>query len=158
PCAEHVLQALSRHSIAHFACHGVSLTNPADSHLLLLKESILHDLYREEVDKLRVKDIAALKLPKARIAYPSACSTAESTSPRLIDEVTELLSHFWIHLCHWDLMAIRRSGLSEDGGDFYSMLSKTDDILLSYHTAIMGLMKQKLLQLLYWAPFIHFGG
>ncbi|KAF8432058.1 CHAT domain-containing protein [Terfezia claveryi] len=70
PCTEHVLQALSRHSIAHFACHGLHQSTPQT-------ESILHDLYRKEVDKLRVEDIAALKLPKARLAYLSACSTAE---------------------------------------------------------------------------------
>jgi len=68
PTAGCVLQALvvPGYSIAHFACHGVSSTNPANSHLLLLKESIPHDgLCTEEVDRLRVKDIAALKLSVA---------------------------------------------------------------------------------------------
>jgi len=35
PAAERVLQILPGYSIAHFACHGVSSINPADSHLLL---------------------------------------------------------------------------------------------------------------------------
>ena len=59
PTAECVLQALESCSIAHFACHGVSSTNPADSHLLLVKGT-------GQVDKLCVKDIAVLKLPAAR--------------------------------------------------------------------------------------------
>ena len=38
PSAERVLRALPGYAIAHFACHGVSKINPADSHLILLKE------------------------------------------------------------------------------------------------------------------------
>ena len=156
PTAERVLHALLGYNIAHFSCHGVSSVNPAESHLLLLKESVLHD----EVDKLHVKDIAALKLPIARLAYLSACSTANSTSPYLADEATHIVSSFHIagfshvigtlwksedHACH--KMAV----------DFYSMLTKTDDVAVSYRTAIMGLMKEKPSQPMYWAPFIHFG-
>ena len=55
------------------------------------KESILHN----EVDKLRVKDIAALELPVARFAYLLAYNTASSTS-QLIDEATHIVSSFHI--------------------------------------------------------------
>ena len=89
PTADCVLRTLPDCSIAHFACHGVSATNPADSHLLLLGGT-------GEADKLRVKDIAALKLPAARLAYLSACSTANSTSQELADEVTHVVSSFHI--------------------------------------------------------------
>ncbi|RPB20530.1 hypothetical protein L211DRAFT_516077 [Terfezia boudieri ATCC MYA-4762] len=41
-----------------------------------------------EVDKFCVKDIAALKLPVARLAYLSACTTANSTSPNLVDVIS----------------------------------------------------------------------
>ena len=96
PTAECVLQALPNYSIAHFACHGVSSANPEDSHLLLLKASKSSDsLSTPEADKLCVEDIAALKLPAARLAYHSACSTA-STSPQLVDEVTHIVSSFHI--------------------------------------------------------------
>jgi len=152
PCTERVLQALPRYSIAHFACHGVSEINPAASHLLLLKKA--------EVGMLRVKDIAALKLPGAWLAYLSACSTAESTSSKLVDEVTHIVSSF--HIAGF-IHVIGTLWPSDDGAcqkmavDFYSELSKTDDVASSYRTAIMGLMIQKPLQPLYWAPFIHFG-
>jgi len=161
PTAKCVLHALPNYSIAHFACHGVSSINPADSHLLLLKESILPDDHRaEQLDKLRVKDIAALKLPAARLAYLSACSTAVSTSSKLIDEVTHTVSSF--HIAGF-IHVIGTLWESEDEAcqrmavDFYSNLRKTDNVAVSYRTAIMKLMEQKPSQPRYWAPFIHFG-
>ena len=154
PTADRVLQVLPEYAVAHFACHGVSNINPAESHLLLLKE------LTEEVDELRVKDIAALKLPLARLAYLSACSTAQTTSPRLADEVTHIVSSFhiagFVHVIGtlWPAqdVACHKMALG-----FYSALHKTDDVAVSYRTAIMGLMKAKPMQPMYWAPFIHFG-
>ncbi|RPB27802.1 hypothetical protein L211DRAFT_778853 [Terfezia boudieri ATCC MYA-4762] len=155
PTAELVLQALPGYSIAHFACHGISSTNPADSHLLLLKGT-------GDVDKLRVKDIAALKLPAAaaRLAYLSACSTANSPSSKLVDEVTHIVSSF--HIAGF-INVIGALWPSEDGAcfkmaaDFYSTLNNTDNVAESYRKGILGLMKQKPSQPMYWAPFIHFG-
>ncbi|KAF8432049.1 CHAT domain-containing protein [Terfezia claveryi] len=160
PCAERVLQALPNYSIAHFACHGLSDFNPANSHLLLLKESTPHGHRMEELDRLRVNDIAALKLPKARLAYLSACSTAESPSERLSDEATHIVSSF--HIAGFShvigtLWRTNDQACQKMAVDFYSMLSKTDDVAVSYRFAIMGLMKEKPMQPLYWAPFIHFG-
>ena len=152
PTAEHVLKAIPRYNIAHFACHGVSSINPADSHLLLLKE--------HEVDKLRVKDIAALMLPAARLAYLSACSTANTASPKLLDEGTHIVSSFHIAGFSYVVGTLWQSddeACNKMAVDFYSMLSQTDNVAVSYRAAIMGLMEQKPLQPLYWAPFIHFG-
>ena len=170
PTAERVLQVLPGFSIAHFACHGVSEVNPADSHLLLLKESISHDDLRmevldkrcvkEKVGKLYAKDIATLKLPEARLAYLSACCTADSTSSKLVDEVTHIVSSFHIagfaHVVG-TLWPSEDEACQKMAVDFYSALSKTDNVAVSYRTAIMGLMKQKPLEPIYWAPFIHFG-
>ena len=154
PSAECVLQALPHYNIAHFACHGVSRMNPADSHLLLLKECT------EEVDKLRVKDIAALKLPAARLAYLSACSTANTDSPTLQDEGTHIVSSFhiagFVHVIG-TLWPSDDGACQEMAAEFYSMLSQTDNVAVSYCTAIMELMKRKPLQPLYWAPFVNFG-
>ena len=156
PTAEYVLQVLPRYNIAHFACHGVSDINPADSHLLLLKEHT----ELEEVDKLRVKDIAALKLPAARLAYLSACSTANTNQPKLLDEGTHIVSSFhiagFVHVIG-TLWPSDDQACQNMAVDFYSTLSQTDNVAISYRTAIMGLMEQKPLQPMYWAPFIHFG-
>ncbi|KAF8423531.1 CHAT domain-containing protein [Tirmania nivea] len=153
PTAKCVLHALPRYSIAHFACHGVSSTNPADSHLLLLKGT-------GDVDNLRVKDIATLKLSTARLAYLSACSTASSLSLCLVDEVTHIVSSF--HIAGFTnvigtLWPAQDEACQHMATDFYSMLSKTDNVAISYRHAIFGLMKLKPSQPMYWAPFIHFG-
>jgi len=154
PTAERVLQVLPRYDTAHFACHGVSSLNPADSHLLLLKERT------ESVDKLRVKDIAALKLPAANLAYLSACSTANTDPPELLDEGTHIVSSFhiagFVHVIG-TLWPSDDQACQEMAAEFYSILSQTGNVAVSYHTAITKLMKQKPLQPLYWAPFIQFG-
>ena len=166
PTAERVLQALPNYSIAHFACHGVSSSNPANSHLLLLKESTSDESTLddrscvEEVDKLRANDIAALKLTTARLAYLSACGTADSASPELIDEVTHIVSSF--HIAGFinvigSLWPAEDDACQKMAAEFYSMLSRTDDVAASYHHAVSELMKQKPSQPMYWAPFIHFG-
>ncbi|KAF8416573.1 CHAT domain-containing protein [Tirmania nivea] len=150
PTAECVLQALSSHSYAHFACHGVSSRNPADSHLLPVKGT--------DVDKLRVEDIAALKLPAPRLAYLSACNTANSTT--FMDEVTHIVSSF--HIAGFvnvigTLWPAEDEACHKMAVDFYTALRKTDNVAASYRNAILALMKQKPAQPLYWAPFIHFG-
>jgi len=155
PNVECVLQALPGYSIVHFACHGVSSSNPADSHLLLLNGT-------GEVDKLRVKDIAALKLlgTPARLAYLSACSTANSPSSQLFDEVTHIVSSF--HIAGYinvigTLWPAQDKACQKMEADFYSTLSRTDDLAVAYRNALLRLMKQKPSQPIYWAPFIHFG-
>lgn len=178
PTAKCVLEMLPGYGIAHFACHGVSEINPAESHLLLLKETTeavgsIHtpadqadgpadgpQQRTEEVDKLRVKDIAALKLPVARLAYLSACSTAQSSSSHLVDEVTHIVTSFhiagFVHVIG-TLWPSQDEACQKMAVNFYSTLNQTDDVAVSYRTAIMGLMKDKPLQPLYWAPFILFG-
>jgi len=151
PTAECVLRSLPGFSIAHFACHGVSSVNPADSHLLLVKST-------GEVDKLRVKDIAALKLPPLRLAYLSACNTANSTA--FVDEVTHIVSSF--HIAGFinvigTLWPAEDEACHKMAADFYAMFSKTDNVAVSYRHAILGVMKQKPSQPMYWAPFINFG-
>ena len=154
PTSEHVLQVLPRYNIVHFACHGVSSKNPAESYLALVKECT------EEVDTLCVQRIAALNLPSARLAYLSACSTADNTSWHLLDEGTHIVSSFHIagfrHVIG-TLWPSEDEACRKMAVGFYSALRETDDVALSYRTAIMELMKQNPLQPLYWAPFIHFG-
>jgi len=154
PTAERVLQVLPHYSIAHFARHCVSLINPAESHLLLLKESISPDgLGTEEVDKLRIKDIVAWKLPAAGLAYLSACSTANSPSPGLIVEVTHIVSSF--HIAGFSnvigtLWPSEGEACERMATAFYSMYSKADNIAVSYRNANLGSMEEKPSQPRYW--------
>lgn len=81
-----VLDALPVHTIVHFACHGVSdWHDPTASHLDL----------DDQTDPLTVSDVTALHLTEARMAYLSACSTAD-TNPRHADEATHLTSAFYL--------------------------------------------------------------
>ena len=65
PTADVILEKLEGYSIIHFACHGISTENPADSHLVLSKPCttpFLNGVYIKEADKLCVRDIAAKRL------------------------------------------------------------------------------------------------
>ncbi|WP_405109961.1 CHAT domain-containing protein [Micromonospora sp. NBC_01405] len=79
---DRVLHAMTEATWTHFACHAVvEASSQADSGLLL------HDA------TLRLPDIGALRLPRAELAYLSACSTANHGS-RYADEVLHLASAF----------------------------------------------------------------
>ncbi|KAF8434966.1 hypothetical protein BGX38DRAFT_1100670, partial [Terfezia claveryi] len=111
-------------------------------------------------DELHVKDIIVLKLPLVRLAYLSACSTAQSTGSRLVDKVTHIMSSFYI-AGFINIIGIlwpsQDEACKKIAVNFYFMLSQMDDVTASYHTAIIGLVKKKPAQLIFWAPFIYFG-
>lgn len=68
PAKETVMAVLHDCSIAHFACHAMSAAaHPSFSHLVLRDDPS---------GRLRVADLAALDLNRARLAYLSACETA----------------------------------------------------------------------------------
>jgi CHAT domain-containing protein len=80
-----VRDALPRHGVAHFACHGLSdWSDPAGSRLLL---------YDHATDPFTVAAISRLHLADAGLAYLSACSTTD-TSPRLTDEAVHITAAF----------------------------------------------------------------
>jgi hypothetical protein len=82
-----VLAALTHHSVAHFACHGVSTwDDPGSSYL------VLHD---HQESPLTVTAIAQLDLDHADLAYLSACSTADP-GPHLADEALHITSAFQV--------------------------------------------------------------
>lgn len=65
---ENVVRALPSHAIAHLSCHGVTnWENPAAGTLML------HDHLTRP---LTVEQISAMELPRADLAYLSACSTS----------------------------------------------------------------------------------
>jgi hypothetical protein len=82
---DRVLAGLRRATLAHFACHGVSVPGrPSSSRLLV------HDHAERP---LTVLDIARLHPERAQLAYLSACSTAQA-SARLTDEAIHITSAF----------------------------------------------------------------
>ncbi|WP_218006316.1 CHAT domain-containing tetratricopeptide repeat protein [Nocardia takedensis] len=86
PTKANVLNALAAYPVAHFACHGVNdAVDPSRSRLLL------HD---HVSTPFTVADLDPLRLNFARLAYLSACETATTTTPELLDEAIHLASAF----------------------------------------------------------------
>ncbi|KAH7000663.1 CHAT domain-containing protein [Ilyonectria destructans] len=108
PSTQTILANLPHCEIAHFACHGVSdPSNPSESHLILQHQPPPSEQNPSPVavaDLLTVRHLAhhTTSIPtdgstsRAKIAYLSACSTAESRAERLVDEVLHLASGFQV--------------------------------------------------------------
>jgi hypothetical protein len=85
PGHDAVTAALPRHTITHFACHGVAdLLSPTESRLLL----------RDHLDHpLTVTAISGLRLDRGELAYLSACSVTH-TAVDHADEAVHLTAAF----------------------------------------------------------------
>ncbi|KAI0410841.1 CHAT domain-containing protein [Xylaria grammica] len=89
PSVEDLIKALPQYPIAHFACHGVTnYLDPSQSGLVLRKGT--------SQDRLTVQKVSELALPNAKIAYLSACSTAQNEAAQLSDEVIHVVSGFQV--------------------------------------------------------------
>ncbi|WP_208881775.1 CHAT domain-containing protein [Streptomyces tricolor] len=125
--ATSVLEHLPQHDAAHFACHAVAdASRPAEGHLML-------------TDRLAVRDISRLHLPRARFAYLSACSTTVS-SPSLADEAVHLSGAF--HLASFThvvgtLWPIRDDTLMTEG--FYTALPQGTHGIPEFHACARAL-------------------
>ncbi|KAH6681179.1 CHAT domain-containing protein, partial [Plectosphaerella plurivora] len=172
PSDEGVLEALPRCSIAHFACHGVSNhIDPSQSGLLLQRQgSVSHNGADSKLiqDKLSVGRVSELNLRNARLAYLSACSTAQNKSRRLSDEVIHVVSGFQVagfpHVvgCLWPskddicVLVAKR---------FYSQILgqaspwHDDSVASAIRHAVMEVMKDPRERglPLKWATFVHCG-
>jgi CHAT domain-containing protein len=152
--AEEVLQLLPDATILHMACHGLqNVTKPLDSGF------IMHD------KTLGVADLIRLNLPNARLAFLSACETAQGDMKRP-DEA--------LHLAATMLYAGFKSvvGTMWSMGDIdgpvvaetvYRELLEGEDEMLDFDivpyaldTAVRKLRDQGLGPSR-WAPFIHIG-
>ena len=111
-----VLDALPRHRVAHFACHGYAdFVDPALSQLVL---------YDYEAAPLTVADISALQLTGS-LAYLSACSTAV-TRIDLANEAVHITGAF--HLAGYQhvvgtLWPINDSTATDLATDFYARIT-----------------------------------
>jgi CHAT domain-containing protein len=89
PSVGQVLESLKRCSIAHFACHGYTdHADPSNSGLVFQR---YEDCEQPEQDIMPVRGISEANLEHARIAYLSACSTAENRVAQLADEVIHVV-------------------------------------------------------------------
>jgi tetratricopeptide (TPR) repeat protein len=165
PDAKKVLEAMQHHSILHCACHGrTDSTDPSNSGLIFEKRSQSGLLLE---DHLTIYNISEKNLPKARIAYLSACSTAQNRAGNLVDEAIHVVSGFQIagfpHVigCLWpsfdnvciDMAKGFYSRLFIDGAEQIS----DEDVARALHGSLMSVRAKLWNQPLKWASFVHYG-
>lgn len=168
PTVLDVTQHLQSCSIAHFACHGVSdPENPSKSGLMLQPSGSLGE--GAATDVLSVGMVSETHLPKAEIAYLSACSTAENRSWVLEEEVLHVVSGFQVagfrHVvgCLWpsfdmvcvDVAKAFYADLNHDG----HMVRDDRDVALALHKAVAAIREHEDYRKrpLTWAQYVHFG-
>jgi len=165
PSADEVVNGLQHHSIAHFACHGrTNHSDPSESALILQKTngsgSFIQDL-------LTVDMVSDLRLKDARIAYLSACSTAENKASRLADEVIHIVSGFQVagfSHCIGCLWPSSDEICVEVAKNFYSRLFQSGveqrssrEVAAALHESVQLIKSVMWKQPLKWAQFVHYG-
>jgi CHAT domain/Tetratricopeptide repeat len=153
-----VLAALPEHSIAHFACHGLSdRDEPATSRLLL------HD---HATHPLTVSVVSRLNLSGADLAYLSACSTTD-TSPLMTDEALHITSAFQLagyrHVIG-TLWPVDDLAATRIAAEVYDHLTShgtqppaTANTALALHHAVRRLRSDHPDTPIMWASHIHVG-
>lgn len=154
-------------NIAHFACHGTSNPmDPSKSGLILQKTKTATEESMQGI--LSVREIFQAQLSQARIAYLSACSTAQNESEILSDEVLHVVSGFQVagfkHVvgCLWpsnDEVCV------DVAKSFYAELNQSGDIgggsdravAVALHRAVVKVRERRSKQPLLWAQYVHFG-
>ncbi|KAM7205892.1 CHAT domain containing protein [Rhypophila sp. PSN 637] len=145
PSVNRLIERLPHCSIAHFACHGsTDYSDPSNSGL----------------DWLTVQMVSELSLTHARLAYLSACSTAENKAPQLTDEVIHVVSGFQVagfpHVvgCLWpsnDRVCV------EVASGFYTTLLGKGGMRWHNDDAVNIVRENKRSMPLNWAQFVHYG-
>ena len=155
PTREAVLDALPRHAVAHFACHGATnWADPASSHLVL----------RDREKPLTVADISSLSL-RAGLAYLSACSTTVP-NPELADEAVHVTGAF--HLAGYrhvvgTLWSADDTAAVETAELFYAGLLRprgglaVDRSAFALHQAIRAMRARHPRDPSFWAGYTHTG-
>lgn len=189
PSTQTVLTHLRDCEIAHFACHGVSdASNPSESHLIFQRPqqpppnrhpSTAAAPPPPTADLLTIRHLAQHTTATstnnlAKIAYLSACSTAESRAQPLADEVLHLASGFqaagFPHVLAtlWPAEAVASvevargfyEGLAGRGwGARGRQEEEEEEVVVAavLREAVMRVRAMWPLQPLRWAGYVHFG-
>ncbi|WP_098023796.1 CHAT domain-containing protein [Streptomyces sp. st115] len=151
---ETVLAQLDAHHWVHFVCHGSQpMDDPGRGGIQLWDGT------------LTVREMAALRLPKAQLAYLSACDTAVGGN-RLLDEYLHLAAALQIvgypHVIaaqwrtHDRYAADIADGVYEVLGDVDAGLD-VNRAAVALHRAVRALRERFPRQPDIWAPYIHVG-
>jgi hypothetical protein len=169
PSKEEALAQMGDRRIVHFACHGYADNrNPSESHLLL-RDALLPG----QPDKLSVAEIVKANNSAARLAYLSACSTAENAVPELLDENIHIAGTFqMVGFTHviGTLWSVGDRAAVATAASFYRHLFRQRDesdtaIAFALHEAVRDLREKRAPgsrvkpaeDVLTWVPFVHFG-
>lgn len=162
-----VVKALSEYGIIHFICHGTSIAEDPSSSAL-----ILGDQKASAAEPLTVKELSTIGFGKARIAYLSACSTAENSSYKLSDESIHLAGAFQLagfpHVIatFWEakdrgaipLAGLFYQNLARAVTELHTFKSNHDVVAYAFHDALCKVRQNKSTRNpLCWAPFVHIG-
>ena len=165
PHVAETTEKLEQCSIADFACHGrTDHVDPSNSGLVLQKVNASGEL---GADFLTVQEISAAKLQHARLAYLSACSTAENKAAQLADEVIHVVSGFQVagfpHVvgCLWP--SVDRVCVDVARGFYASLLQQgvlnleSRKIAAALRRSVMAVREREWKAPLNWAQFVHYG-
>jgi len=164
PNAKTVLEQVVQYDLVHFAGHGVSdRIDPFNSGLILQEGKGA----AKKMDKLTVRQILETNLKRARIAYLSACSTAEHWAVEMVDEVIHLASGFQVagfsHVIAsmWstdDEVCVEMAGkVYKRLKDGYAVQANNGAVAAAVHDSIMEIRAVRRRYPLLWAPYVHLG-
>jgi CHAT domain-containing protein len=156
-----VCELLAQHNIVHFACHG--FWDKDDPHRTGFRLGPKPDQY------LSVRDLARLDLPRAELAFLSACNTAMTLTSALqmLDEGLTLATSLHVAgfrnvVGPWwpvnDLMALRmmRTTYTAMEGDADRIDPQSSATAL--RTSVLGLRSRNPKRPSLWAAHVHIGG
>ena len=159
PTVIDVVEKIKGCSMIHFACHGYMDTKePLQSALLLGKETVA---------KLTLEHLQSLDHQLTKVAYLSACSTAEIGAQDLVDESIHLASTFQLvgfrHVIGIMWGAEDNAAVAVAAKFYGYLLQQNADAVSSVpralHRAVLDLKAQdgNCNNIELWAPFIHVG-
>lgn len=180
PSKEEVKARLRECTFAHFVCHGESsAVDPSQSKLYLGAADAT------EPEVLTMAELAAMGVPpgRAKLAFLSACSTAENASNKLQDEVIHLASGFQLlgfsHVIATLWPASNRAAVLIAERFYSRLLRNQAEPVAGGDAAVEDSMADALnyavrevrlrgipgeapprwppMDVLTWAPFVHFG-
>lgn len=165
PHVTQIMEELEQCSFAHFACHGrTEEADPSNSGLVLQKVEASGEV---AADFLTVRMISEAKLQHARLAYLSACSTAENKAARLADEVIHVVSGFQVagfpHVigCLWP--SVDRVCVDVARQFYASLLQEgvlsldSREIAAALRRSVIAVREREWKAPLNWAQFVHYG-
>lgn len=165
PDTKTVLGNIGVCDVVHFACHGISdPVDPLSSYLLLENnDGVTH----QKADKMTVRQISEASMSNAKIAYLSACSTAENNADKLLDEVIHLASAFQVagfsHVIASMWTANDEACITLAEGFYQRIPTPLSDggndsaIAASLHHSVEALRLETPKASLRWGSFIHIG-